>query len=444
MIGFETIGNATVTVFDDEPILTTDPWVFGNPYFGSWGHKYKIPNKQLENIKNCKFVFLSHGHPDHIDADSFDLFKDKTIILAEHFGDRIFKDLSKNFKCLKLKNNTWFQISKNIKVKTFADWNQDSAILVDIMNKDIILNLNDGNARGWSKEIKKILGNYKNKFLLKLINWGDADMINFYDNNNHFIPPNAAKKPACGNLYYNQMKRWNCNFSIPFSSLHRYVRSDSTQMNEYVTPLDLHYENFKNDFGELLPAFINWDSSKDDYSLIKPEINENEIKNPEDFGDNWNDDLNSEDKKVIEDYFEQFDHLKNNFGFIGFKIGRSELNIKLSNLKTGIQFNTPRNSLIYSIKNKIFDDILIGNFAKVQLIGVDSLYPDFTPYVAKYGDNGGAKNKSELKEYFNYYRLNSANYWFDYLKLKSEDIIRKKLKKHVKLYNFAKNIKNKF
>ena len=29
MIGFETIGNATVTVFDDEPILTTDPWIYG-------------------------------------------------------------------------------------------------------------------------------------------------------------------------------------------------------------------------------------------------------------------------------------------------------------------------------------------------------------------------------------------------------------------------------
>ena len=28
MIGFETIGNATVTVFDDEPILTTDPWIY--------------------------------------------------------------------------------------------------------------------------------------------------------------------------------------------------------------------------------------------------------------------------------------------------------------------------------------------------------------------------------------------------------------------------------
>ena len=97
MIGFETIGNATVTVFDDNPVLTTDPWVFGNPYFGSWGHKYQIPKEQIENIKNSKYIFLSHGHPDHIDPESFDIFKNKTLILADHYGDRIYNDLKKNY-----------------------------------------------------------------------------------------------------------------------------------------------------------------------------------------------------------------------------------------------------------------------------------------------------------------------------------------------------------
>ena len=27
MLGFETIGNTTITCFDDVPILTTDPWL---------------------------------------------------------------------------------------------------------------------------------------------------------------------------------------------------------------------------------------------------------------------------------------------------------------------------------------------------------------------------------------------------------------------------------
>ena len=47
MLGLETIGNATITVFDDTPILSTDPWISGKPYFGSWSHAYKIPKEQM-------------------------------------------------------------------------------------------------------------------------------------------------------------------------------------------------------------------------------------------------------------------------------------------------------------------------------------------------------------------------------------------------------------
>ena len=93
-----------------------------------------------------------------------------------------------------------------------------------------------------------------------------------------------------------------------------------------------------------------------------------------------------------------------------FKIGSSELNIKFSKKKQGIKFSCPRNSLRNAILYNIFDDILIGNFMKVKLINVPSLYPDFTPYVTKYGDNGMVYSKKELKDYFEYYKFNSANY----------------------------------
>ena len=442
MIGFETTGNATVTVFDNEPVLTTDPWVFGNPYFGSWGHKYKIPKEQLENIQNSKYVFLSHGHPDHIDPDSFDIFKNKTLIIADHYGDRIYNDLKKSYNCIKLKSNTWLEISKNVRIKTFADWNQDSALIVEILKKNILFNLNDGQALGWSKAIKDIIKNYENKFLLKLINWGDADMINFY-NNNHFILPLAANKSPCGESYNYHMKKWNCNYAIPFSSLHCYVREDSIKMNEFTTPLKSHYENFNQKEGNLLPAFIRWNCEKNDFSKINPEENVGELKAAKDFGDNWSDELDSSDERDLNDYFQKFYHLKKKFGFINFRIGNKDFNIKLSSKKEGIKIETPRNSLVFAVKNNIFDDILIGNFAKFELINVQSLYPDFNPYVPKYGDNGYARSKSELKQYFDYYKLNSVNYWIDFLKIKTEEIIRTKLIKYKKIYSLARSIRRK-
>ena len=107
MIGFETIGNATLTVFDNKPVLSTDPWIEGKPYFGSWGHAYSIPEDQINNIKASKYIWLSHGHPDHIDPDSLKLFEKKTFLIADHYGDRIFNDLSKSFDCIKLKNRKY-------------------------------------------------------------------------------------------------------------------------------------------------------------------------------------------------------------------------------------------------------------------------------------------------------------------------------------------------
>jgi hypothetical protein len=56
MIGFETCGNATVICYDGTPILCTDPWIAGKPYFGSWKHKFKLGQRQIDEITACEFV----------------------------------------------------------------------------------------------------------------------------------------------------------------------------------------------------------------------------------------------------------------------------------------------------------------------------------------------------------------------------------------------------
>ena len=55
----------------------------------------------------------------------------------------------------------------------------------------------------------------------------------------------------------------------------------------------------------------------------------------------------------------------------------------------------------------MFDDLLIGNFTKTILHGdwdLPSLHPYFTPYVARYSDNGRAKTKKEVAAYFEIYK----------------------------------------
>ena len=95
MIGLATIGNATLIAYDDIPILSTDPW-FGDEdpaYFGSWICSHEIPNDYKNDILRSKYLWFSHGHPDHTNPISLERFKDNKILLPDHYGSRIYKDL---------------------------------------------------------------------------------------------------------------------------------------------------------------------------------------------------------------------------------------------------------------------------------------------------------------------------------------------------------------
>jgi len=94
------------------------------------------------------------------------------------------------------------------------------------------------------------------------------------------------------------------------------------------------------------------------------------------------------------------------------------------------------------VKYEIFDDLLIGNFMKTTLHGgLRSLYPGFTPYVAKYGDNGRAFSRAELEHYFRAYRVNAgALDWLDDLKVTSTLKVRTLLAHNRHLYLAARRV----
>jgi len=110
MVGFETIGNATIIAYDDVPILATDPWINGEAYFGSWGLSYQIPSEQMAAIRDCRFYWMSHGHPDHLNLGSLTELSQKEVLLAEHRGSRIRNDLSAmGFRVRVLPERRWFR-----------------------------------------------------------------------------------------------------------------------------------------------------------------------------------------------------------------------------------------------------------------------------------------------------------------------------------------------
>jgi hypothetical protein len=106
----------------------------------------------------------------------------------------------------------------------------------------------------------------------------------------------------------------------------------------------------------------------------------------------------------------------------------------------GFTFEAPRTSFMTCLDYEIFDDLLISNFMKTTLHGDVGLYPDFSPYVAKFADNGGAKSRSELRNYFLHYFLRDpvANI-LKKVSTGSEDIVRKLVPADSGLFRTAKN-----
>ena len=290
---------------------------------------------------------------------------------------------------------------------------QDSALLVELTDnrgqKSIVLNLNDTGGYGFEKEVASISKQYKNSFYLQLHCWGDADMINLFNENGERIPPTAARKFPVGKDIKSGMKRFNCNVAIPFSCHHQYQRRDSFWANNFVTPVELMSQGFNDEKQyKLLPPFQNVELK--DNKFLATDLNPDKliIERPiheSKFGDDWYSLLSKKQIYECKDYFSDISSLFKNYKSIILDVG----GIKNEMLKDGkgkaiIKFKVPRASLMKAIRREIFDDLLIGNFMKTQLIYGNNLYnPDFTFSVAKYSDNGGVKAEEELKKYFNYY-----------------------------------------
>ena len=413
-VGFETIGNATVILHDRRPLLATDPWIAGPAYFGSWGLSHQIPAEQMEAIQKCEYVWISHGHPDHLSGDSLKLLSNKKVLVPDHVGARVFNDLrEQGFAVRILKDREWFELSPRVRVLSIADYNQDGVLICDV-NGRLVLNLNDASDRGWGGFVRKLTREYPRSFMLNLAGFGDADMLNLWDEDGNRLPL-PARTPLGLTLSYRAIC-WGATSVIPFSAMHRYQRADSIWASCQAATLEDYENGFENDKVTLLPAYLRYDCKTDQAIPLNPKLNDGPAIDPKEFGDDWNEPLTTEDKAAVRRYFTAIEHLATNIGFLRFKVGGEETLVELNKrcFDRGLTFEVPRGSLTTALKYEIFDDLLIGNFMRVVLHGKwgpRGLYPDFSPYVAKYADNGRAKTMAELREYHHrYYRRDRVGY----------------------------------
>ncbi len=409
--GFETIGNACLIVHDNGPLLATDPWIRGTAYFGSWVTSHEIPNEQLENVKAAEYLWISHGHPDHLSHESLEELRDKKILLADHYGGRIARDLrADGFDVTVMTDGQWTKLSDRVRILTIGDIQQDSILLVDMDGK-LIVNSNDASDLGAGSFVHNVVSQFDISFLLCLTGYGDADMINFFDEDGERIPPPALLHEPLLDGIESHLKQFGIRYYVPFSAQHSYQRSDSVWAESCATPLSAYEGSFHSKEHEMLPPFCRFDLLKQEASSISPPKRPGVVVPCEEFGDNWSDELESGDAAQIEAYLRPITHLQTFLGFINFRVGGRDNRIVINpDHKRGVTFEAPRYSLMKCIEWNIFDDLMIGNYVKTTLHGpwkhqgTAALYPDFIPFIGKYADNAGARTPAELKKYFDTYR----------------------------------------
>lgn len=445
--GFETIGNAILTLYDSgKPVLVTDPWFSPQAYFGSWGQSHEIPPQQRAGILGAEYVWLSHGHPDHLNPESMPQFMGKTILLPDHVGKRIHDDLNgQGYTVKTMQDRRWYRLSEHIQVYCISDLNQDAVLLADI-NGRLVFNRTDASDHGWESHVRSIIKRYPVSFMMGLSSrYGDADMINFFDENGSRIAPSEVT-PAIGKRNAHRTETVGARYFIPFSSMHTYQREDSAWANAYHTSLDDYRVGFASEKCEMLPAYVRYDCMDDTWEEIRPREMPKIVLPASEFGDDWDDKLDAEECALATRYFRAIEHLARHLDFITLRVGGADHTIRLSARKynRGVTFEAPRNSLMTAIRYEVFDDMLIANFMKTTLHGdwgPSRLYPDFTPYVAKYADNGQAKTRDELDAYFRQYRNRAV---LDYLKWtfekRAEGIFRQYISDESWLHKSAKKV----
>lgn len=407
-LAFETIGNACIICHDRGPVLATDPWLTGPAYFGSWSLSHEVPEQQWQHVRRCRYLWISHGHPDHLSLPTLEQLRDKQILLADHYGSRIPRELAElGFAVTVLQDGVWTELSPRLRVCSVANYNQDAVLLIDL-DGNLVVDANDAGDRGARELLRRELPRFRRSFLACLTGYGDADMINFFDEQGRRVPPLAAARTPVGPQIAAVLDYYGIRYFAPSSSMHRYQRADSVWANDYATPVTAHAEGFRSERGEILPAFVQFDLGAGTWRAIDPPPVPEVVHAPEAFGDDWRTPLERADVAVLRDYFGRVEHLRTFLGFVRFQVGGVEHTIDIApEHRRGITFATPRASLMQAVAWRAFDDILIGNFCRTTLhgdwggrVGADALYPDFTPFVTKFGDNGGCHTAAELRGYF--------------------------------------------
>jgi hypothetical protein len=336
-----------------------------------------------------------------------------------------------------LPDGRWVQLSRRIKVFCICDYIQDAVLLVDVGGR-LFINMNDSNAFARLQIVPKIAREYRHSYLLRLSGYGGADLINYFGTDGRRIEPSLDRR--VGRFLSQYAQRIGAKSVVPFSSFHQYRREDSAWANAYMPPLSAYRQGFDDRVAEFIEPFVWIDCASDSVLELNPAELPCSSCTPEECGDSWSDQLDQDDKLVLNGYFHRKEALRHALGFITFQVGGKSHTIDLEGRRDrGIILEVPRNSLMSAVTNRVFDDLVLGGFMKITLHNIE-FHRDFLFFVAKYADNGGAETKDELRSYFDQYKKRAGAEWISHhLVREGHTLFRRYVRRDSKFYALARD-----
>jgi hypothetical protein len=288
--------------------------------------------------------------------------------------------------------------------------NQDAILVIETPD-GLIVNKNDSPFMGEFRFLRSLTKKWpRHKTWMTALCAIDADMKNIVDADGNRIPSDPV--PLKRGMVWETARYCDevgvGNFCVS-SSQHKYVRADSCWSNAYLVTWDDIKSLWTRPAVAIHAPFITVDMATGTVTPtpFNPETDDSRVYDPTG-GDNWDTRLTEEQWQQAITFFQKYESLESIVDFIGLTIGGERRDIRTSKRNVsldqarGRHFRVPAQSFLECIKWGYFDDLLIGNFMKTELIGA-RLYPDFTPNLAKYGGNARAYTKKAVQELKWYY-----------------------------------------
>ena len=196
-----------------------------------------------------------------------------------------------------------------------------------------------------------------------------------------------------------------------FSSFHKYVRTDSAWANKYTTPesdLERGWDPNIGYFKQFSSLLITSDGFQK-VDSVYPEKNDLKLLPPSKFGDDWDQEPSDKEVKNISEYLNAINIIYDSNHSLSIKIGGKIISynkFNKSNIeKDNLILHAPKMSIMRAIKSNIFDDLLIGNFAKLIIPRNNKInFHSYLRIPSKYYDNAGVKTAYDLKQFLSFHR----------------------------------------